>query len=317
MRLKKSYLVIIIIISILFVLGCAPKKDKTTAGYIGGVKGLDISFAEGEPPEKVLDANNEQFRITLILRNLGERDIASGGVKTTIAGINPVSFQIKDITKKNENEISGAKREQEKIVPGGQDEISYSASYKNDEAVDVEFKNPGIGVNTCYSYGTDAVSNICLRKQASARTTEKDACLIYEDKQISNSGAPIQIMTLSERPAGTNKVRVLFDIENKGMGVVYSKDAFGSTDCIADKEKDKENKVNVKVTSSADVSIKCGKLDDKAEGVVRLVEGKTTVSCEIDTSKLSETTFENPLRISLDYVYKEDISRKIIVQNAI
>ncbi len=315
MKMKRQYLLIIVIISILLIVGCAPKSKGGSAGYLGGTNGLKISFADGAPPEKVLDANNEQFSITLLLKNEGERDIKAGGVKTTIAGINPTSFQIKDITLKNGNDITSSRREQDKTVAGGQDEITYSAGYKEDESVD----NDGlkIGVNVCYNYGTDAVSNICLRKQASSRTSEKDACQVYEDKKISNSAAPIQIMSLSERPSGVNKVIVIFDVENKGKGAVYSKDAFGSKDCIADQEKDKENRINVKVSSTADVGIKCGKLDGKAEGVVRLVEGKTSVTCDIDTSRLSETTFENPIKLSLDYVYKEDVSKAILVQNAI
>ena len=113
------------------------------------------------------------------------------------------------------------------------------------------------------------------------------------------------------------KVITIFDIENKGKGAVFSKDAFGSKACIADQEKDKENRINVKVTSTADIGIKCGKLNDKAEGIIRLVEGKTSVTCNIDTSRLSETTFENPLKISLDYVYKEDVRKAVLVQNAI
>jgi len=314
MKMKRLTLLIIVIISILLIAGCASKQKGSSAGYLGGTNGLKISFADGEPPEKVLDANNEQFSITLLLKNEGERDIKAGGVKTTIAGINPTSFQIKDITLKNGNDITGSRREQDKTVAGGQDEITYSAGYKEDEPTDVPFN---LGVNVCYNYGTDAVSQICLRKQASARISEEGACQIYEDKKISNSAAPIQIMSLSERPSGINKVIVIFDIENKGKGAVFSKDAFGSKACIADQEKDKENRINVKVTSTADIGIKCGKLNDKAEGIIRLVEGKTSVTCNIDTSRLSETTFENPLKISLDYVYKEDVSKAVLVQNAI
>ena len=313
MRLNKI-IIIVLIISILFVLGCAPKQKGSVTGYIGGVNGLKASFADSEPPEKVLDANNEQFRITVVLRNEGERDIAPGGVKTTVTGINPVSFQIKDSTQKNENDITGSKREQDKLVPGGQDEISYSASYKDDEPTDVPFN---IGVNVCYKYGTDAVANLCLRKQASARSSEKDVCQIYADKTISNSGAPVQITALSERPAGLNKVKVIFNIENKGKGIVYSKDAFASNPCIPEKEKDRENMINVRVSTNADAAIKCGKLEDRGEGAVRLVEGKTIVTCDLDTSRLAETTFENPLKITLDYMYKEDLNKQVIVQNAV
>src|SRR3990167_5711985 len=118
-----------------------------------------------------------------------------------------------------------------------------------------------------------------------------DVCIIYEDKGISNSGAPVQVMTLSERPAGTNQVRVIFEIENKGKGVSYLKDTFSGSVCLESGNRVKENKVNVLVSSDDDVTITCNKLNDQAQGEVRLVENKVILSCDIDTSRLQDTTF--------------------------
>ena len=309
-------LIILLLIGFIFISGIqgCEKKQSVKEGYLGGTDGLGLNFAEGEPPESVLDANTDPFIITLLLKNKGEYDIPESGVIVTLTGINKDAFQIGDLTKRNEDPISKSGIEQGKVVTGGQDEISYDAKYRDDLPTDFI---QTIGANVCYRYSTGALAKLCLRKGASERARDNDVCIIYEDKGISNSGAPVQIMTLSERPAGTNKVRVIFEIENKGKGVSYLKDTFSGSACLESGNRDNENKVNVLVSSDDDVTITCNKLNDNAEGEVRLVENKVILSCDIDTSRLQDTTFISPLKINLDYMYKDFISKQIKIENAV
>lgn len=312
----KRGLIIVLLIGLIFLSGIkgCEKKEVSREGYLGGIEGLDISFAEGEPPEKVLDANTDPFTITLLLKNKGESDISEKGIVVTLTGINKDAFQISDLTKRNDDAITKSGLEQGKTVTGGQDEITYDAEYRDDLPTDFI---QTIGANVCYRYTTGALAKVCLRKEASARARDNDVCVIYEDKDVSNSGAPMQVMTLSERPAGTNKARVIFEIENKGLGVPYTKDTFSGGACLESGNRDNEKRVNVKVTSDDDVSINCNKLDGRSEGVLRLVEGKVILSCDIDTSRLQESTFISPLEITLDYFYKDFVSQEITIENAV
>lgn len=312
----KRGLLIFLLIGLIFISGIkgCEKKDVIREGYLGGTEGLGISFADGEPPEKVLDADTDPFTITLLLKNKGEFDIPEKGIAVTLTGINKDAFQISDLTKRNDDIITKSGLEQGKKVTGGQDEITYDSRYKEDLPTDFVHT---IGANVCYRYRTGALAKICLRKEASSKERENDVCIIYEDKGVSNSGAPMHVISLSERPAGTNKVKVILEIKNKGKGVSYVKDAFSSGPCLESGNKDKEKRVNVKVSSNDDVTISCNKLDDKAEGVLRLVENTIILSCDIDTSRLQETTFISPLEITLDYFYKDFVSKQITVENAV
>ena len=311
--MKKIYVLFSVLIVLLFITGCKKTTEAgLTGAYIGGSEGLDISFVEDEPPERVLDANSEQFFITLLLKNEGESDIEEGDVRVTLSGIEKNQFQIDSLTKVNENFIKGLEKKREEVLEGVQDEISYEAKYKPDLNQDF---NPTITANVCYTYSTRTLTKLCLRKDVARRAREGE-CVVDEKKAIENSGAPLQVISLSELKGGTNKVKVIFTIENVGEGVVYEKGALRVGDCS--EGSDKENRVNVEIRPVSNLQFKCSKLGDKSTGVVRLnTEGKATITCDASTSGLQETAFEDPLNINLDYVYKERIKKVMIVENAV
>jgi len=297
--------------------GCQSSGTTTTStGYIGGTDGLSMAFLNTEPPERVLDNNNELFYVSIELENLGEYDIKEEEVLTTLAGVNKDAFQIKDLTKINKNPIEGKKKEGGNVLKGEKGEITYEAKYKEDLSADTPFT---IGANVCYRYQTKSIVNLCLKKDVTERTTVEESCLITESKSISNWGSPVQVTAISEDTAGTNRAKVTFTIINKNKGEVFEQTAFSaSKECSkTNEEKDKENKVNVKIKSAEkNLVFECAKLEGKDEGIVRLVDGLTTVTCHISTADLQNTAFESPIEITLDYMYKDSISKNIVVENA-
>lgn len=316
--MKKVYFIVFFVLILLFISGATScqtgKKPMVGTRYIGGVTGLSADFVDGEPPEVVLDAGNEQFTITLLFENEGEDSINEGEIRTTITGISQKAFSIVSLTKVNEAFVDGKRKEDTIVVRGGQDYITYDASYKDDLFADFATT---LGINYCYNYMTRAVSDVCLRKNAVARSKETDQCNVVENKVVSSSSAPIQITSLKEAASKTNEISITFTIENKGNGDVFNIDSFITGECVESQEKVKKDYVHVKVSSQEGLNIKCSKFGDKAEGNVRLVQDLTTVMCKIDTTNLQETTYTSPLDITVDYVYKDFVSKIITVENAL
>lgn len=316
--MKRGTFIVFFVLILILVSGVSKcqtgKKQAVGTRYIGGSEGIIAEFVDGEPPESVLDEGNDQFSISLLLENKGEDDVAEGDARTTITGISQKAFSIASLTKTNEGFIEAKRKEGSNVIKGGEDYITYSASYKDDL-----FTNfiTTIGVNYCYKYSTKAVADVCLRKNVVARSKETDQCKIVEPKVVSSSGAPIQITSLEERASKTNEVAVTFVIENKAKGDTFSPESFSSGDCVESQEKQNKDFVRVKVSSQEGLNIKCSKFGDSAEGNVRLVQGLTTVMCKIDTGGLQETTYTSPLDIDITYNYKDFVSKQITVENSV
>ena len=207
----------------------------------------------------------------------------------------------------------GVTKERSEAIEGAEDDVSFEAKYKQDLNQDF---TPTITANVCYTYGTRTLSNICLRKDV-VRREEAGECILDEEKKVENSGAPIQVISLKERKSGANEVKLIFDIQNKGTGVAYSRSAFASSSSCSE-DPTKEDFVNVEIKPISSLSVRCDKFAGTASGVVRLnSEGMATVSCDVSTSGLQDTAFEEPLNINLDYIYKERISKQLTVENAL
>ncbi len=311
--MKKIYVLFSLFVILLFIGGCKKTVEtKLSGAYVGGDGGLGLSFVEDEPPERVLDADSEQFFITLLLENKGEFDIDVDEARITISGIEKNQFQISSLTETNKNFINGLEKKREETLPGGQDEITYTAKYKPDLNQDF---TPTVTASVCYAYGTRTLTKLCLRKDIARRSREAE-CTVDEHKTIENSGAPIQVTSLNEMKGGSNKIRVIFNIENVGEGTVYEKGSFSSGSCSEDMSK--EDRLNVEIRPVSGINFKCARLGGGASGVIKLnTEGKSVVTCEADTSGLQETAFEDPLNINLDYVYKERISKALTVEDAV
>ncbi len=312
MKNKRGYLIILVSL-VIFVAGCnTGDNNKVSGSFVGGDNGLILSFVENEPPESVLDANAEDFFIKIMLENEGEDDVEAGEAIVTLSGISKDQFQIDSLTKSNDNLIFGVRKDRNNVIEGSQEEVSFNANYKGDLKQDF---SATITADICYDYETRTLSNICLRKDVARRDREGE-CFIDEEKSIENSGAPVQVTLLRERRAGNNELSLTFEISNIGAGEVFGKGAFSSGKC--DQDKVKENLVHVSIEPVSDVQVRCDKFANTGEGDLRLTsEKKATVTCSVNTLKLQENAFEDPVNINLDYVYKERISKGIIVENAI
>ena len=100
----------LIFISFTFLIsGCEEKVVENNIGdpFVGGTTGLTFIFQEFEPPTSVLDDSQEEFYITLLVKNAGEWTVPEGRVIASLSGIQAVAFNMNSLSTNSEVDISG------------------------------------------------------------------------------------------------------------------------------------------------------------------------------------------------------------------
>ena len=309
----KKILFVSLLIILLILAGCKlvkkESKNEPLGAYIGGKTGLSISFLEKAPPDEVYDNNQDEFDIGLRLENQGEYTVPPNKVIASLSGIRAEDFSISNLNNILSTSIESKTVRAGTEVRGSEEELVFEAAkYKHDLKADF---TADIIVHTCYDYKTYAVTSACLKKDLLEREVV-DTCEVTNNAlNYDSSSAPIQISNAAQIPRGKNSIKLTFDISNDGTGEVYLPNAFTNT-CYG--KEDSRDQVKVKVDSPAGkLSIKCKTLSDSSEGTVKLIDGKRTVDCTIDTGSVQDVSFENPVLIEVSYFYREYVSKKITV----
>ncbi|MDP4012754.1 MAG: hypothetical protein Q8R00_04085 [Candidatus Nanoarchaeia archaeon] len=309
----RKILLISLLILIISLAGCQFKRDvsvESLGAYIGGSTGLKFSFLENAPPEAVYDENQDEFDIAIMLENEGEYDIPSNKIISSLSGIRAEDFNVNNLNRVLSTSLDGKTISGGVAVRGSQDELIYEgAKYKHDLKADFSAK---IIAHVCYEYKTDAITSLCLKRDVLRRGDAADTCSLENDAlKLDVSSGPIQVSNTQQVPRSKNEIKLTFEVSNSGSGEVYDPSAFKNT-CFG--QEDQIDKVKVKVTSPADgLNIKCKTLGDSREGVVKLLDGKRSIDCSINTQSVQEITFETPVQIEVTYFYRNSISKDITV----
>ena len=311
--MKKEHFLVLVLFGVLLIAGCDKASDSNNLSskrFVGGDNGLKLSFSD-DTPTRVGDNSADEFDVVVVAENEGEHDIDDGKVIASLQGIDREAFSLRSLSERSDTELGGKKKFRDREELGEEIELKFrDARYKFDLSADFTVN---IRADVCYEYKTIAQTDLCLKKTANERLTN-DVCKLDNDNlNIENSGAPIQVTKINQRPSGANEVTFTFDIEKKGKGEVYEPGTFFD---VCDENRDKKNKILVKVSSvSGRLNAKCSRLNDGSEGVIDLIDGKRTISCEISTSGLQEFAHTRPLSIELTYFFKDSTEKKIVVED--
>jgi hypothetical protein len=313
---------IAILLCLIFITGCTSSTPanqvKKVTSFIGGKAGLKASFIDGTPPAQVYDKGSSAFAIGLKIDNPGEYDITDTNGYVEVVGLNPQDFGMTSQAslKKAIPALRAAKKTTDgSVMEGDSQFVEFSGlKYLPDLRGNTEFK---FRTNLCYDYVTMVSSKICINKNPLGVVGEA-ICKVSADKEVQNSGGPIQITKLKETPLGDNKVQLLFEIGPVGdtKDMFYKK----GTDCINALTNSDRYKVYVKVTSDVNgVKPQCNGLEmataDSSEGYVTLFNGaKRAVTCSIDLAKV-DSVFEELFTVDLSYRYHQYLDKTIEVQD--
>lgn len=304
-------LILALLVLGLFVAACeeGQEGDGVAVPFIGGTDALLISFEADAPPAEVYDGGDFPFDIELKILNAGEREVKKEDIKIQISGIDPVEFDKQSadfFLSPAENIEAKAKDPAGNIIEPNPVYLTIP-DLNHVQSVTGNLNYP-ILATACYKYGTEALSRLCIKQNL---YETGGACAVAGEKPVVNSGAPIQVSSLTESVAGASKIAFVFKIEHKGEGKIFKL----GTECNKANVRGDENKVNVEVETGL-AGLKCTQLRDGTEtkGYVTLVDGEATVRCEQEITTPGE--FLKTVNIKIDYDYQQTVSTSILVIHA-
>ncbi len=307
---KKSIIYIVLMFSLLaFASGCTQqtaevKEESVGTYFVGGTSGLDVRFAEGEPPTEFYE--NESIPISIILENKGETDVVNP--KVFISGVPPSAWEDGVSTSKQlESTLEGISKFGETTTPGGQTDYTFG-NVNFDLPITTGSISQRTYATACYNYSTDIVTSICMKQNIAKQVSGREVCELSGARSIENSAAPIQVTTVREEPRSRNQVSITFIVENKGSGDVYWTP--GELDCNTltprDIDKVKVSSINLGA-KSLDNGITCNGLT--TDNLLRMSDGVGTFVCHINV--LENEEYLDLLTMTLDYGYSAEASKTL------
>ena len=305
--MNKKYLLMVLLVAILFVVGCAGQQV-TTAGkspYIGGNKGLVSEFLtmgiynDKSSMEEIFEG--EAFPIEIVLKNKGEEDFASGKERLTLMGIN-----LGDFSGIVSNGILSNTEAIEKVsdlnAEGGEATLDFTS-----ESEDAKYLIPLTGssydvsvfARVVYEYKTHAsVPKVCYKKNFNDETV----CELEETKDVYSSGAPIQVTSAVEKTAGTAKIGIEFRIENTGTGDVAKPGVNFDP---------RYDELSFSVSEPDKWECRAGGKENEA----RLdSDGKSTIICRLKNAITEDVPFTKQMDLTLSYDYREIVHKQLRVK---
>lgn len=305
-----------IAITLLFLLvACAggqskPKGVVLQSPFAGGTAGLSLEFSELR--KDVFDGGSDPFDILVKLENKGETLVSKENVLVKLSGFNPAEFE------KTEAQLS--LNAPDDVIELRKDP---QGNILTPPATFVEFTGLNhkglitgataqftVRANACYLYRTKAVSKLCIREDL--LTPEAGGiCEINQDKQLHNSGAPIQFSAFKENTRAKDRVGFTVELRNAGTGSAFER----NSKCNKD-DRQKEGRVYVLVNTGLP-GVQCTGLESTAtgaEGFVTLRSGTTTLSCTQQVN--TRTDFEQLVNLEAVYDYEQLIQSTFVVKSS-
>ena len=316
-------LIAIMILTVILA-GCTQGGDSTVGPEItpfaGGVEGLSMEFVRGAPPDEIFDNGGFPFSVTVLIENLGESDVNPTDGYLEITGINAQDFDLPSQDALRQDiplEIDGVvKNFQGTVLLGDKIDISFDElNYLPDLSGNFY---PRIRANLCYNYETKVTANLCVKRDLLTNVNTKEICDIGGLKDVFNSGAPIQVTSVEQNPAGSDKIQVIFTVSHVG----FPEDRFYKVDTECDDSQANRDKdlvwfevVGAVGGSRADCSGIREALPDGSGGFIELTNGADTqVVCTFDVSDVGGV-YETPLQARLEYRYSQFIEKNILIKD--
>jgi hypothetical protein len=309
-----KYVAVLLMLTSLVIAGCGSSSTTLGNPYIGGSEAVTIGFVRGAPPSEVFDEGEDPFSVQVEIENMGEHNMEATGGYIYLRGINPAEYGVTDSQLRvNLPALRGATKDSNGRVLLGDKEIIMFDEMKYVGDIAATIDSTVIEAVACYDYSTRATGTICVKK--SNRDQDNDICKLAEPKQIANSGGPVQVSALEQRPAG-DKIQLSFVVgsASKGSNEFFFKKG---TECnTLPSNRDRYVVfVEVKPILNGGVQPTCSGLEGGNSGYITLADGGSRpVSCTYDVSgvRVDATTQFN---VELSYRYQESIRTPLVIKD--
>ncbi|MFP4568029.1 MAG: hypothetical protein ACLFN8_03725 [Candidatus Woesearchaeota archaeon] len=318
--MNKKILLITLVILALGIAAC--ERDDTQdpggdTGFVGGTKGVDISFATNAPPERVADQGNDEFFVQVDLSNEGEHEILKENVFVQLEGFSTSAFGIPDSELTNnkwilhpEDDLLAVRKSPDGSVISSPTipVIFEGLSYQGDAPANLPFT---IRAKACYQYQTTALSDICVKENFND-DRPGDICQVSSVRKVSNSGAPVQITNVKQSPYGRDRTMVTFSLQQRDTNPTGKVSRLES-ECST--EQSNENRVFVNVAGleeSTEDIVSCIGLSGGTSGFVTLNKDEARdISCTVTLQNKNSRV--QPFRVTVNYDYSAHIDKNIVV----
>ena len=282
-------------------------------GYVGGNKGVEIKFLDNVPPKTVASNMEEEFDVIVELTNRGEYEIMKEDVRVKISGFPPQSFSTTPaelVRNPVENIPAVYKAGDGTVVKAPGIPVEFlSLKYTGTEAVSLDFP---FRAEVCYKYETNVATELCVKNDFN-RDQDGDICKVSSPRKLSSSGAPIQILSVTQSPSGRDRTTFTFQVKNQDTGKVFTP----SSSC--EETTANRNKIFVKVSGLTNTELRCIGLTggDSTSGYITLgstvEESVKDISCTY--TPVDKSARVQPFTITLAYDYSSSVDTVVQVQS--
>ncbi len=301
--MKRNILIsLLVVLSLFLLVGCGGEEKKQIGGaFIGGTQGLVASF---EPLSILEDGvytifDTDDFPIEVVLKNKGEQELDIGHATLKLIGPPQTAFEnIPEWTLKNTQKIE---KISEFNLEGGEEIISFTPIARGMYKEEVTgFTDITWNLELSYDYKTHLIiDDVCFKGDV----TNNKICEVKESKKTSVSAAPIIVSAVAEDVGGKGIVLLKIDVNDAGLGEAT----------IIGKEFDRRFD-QISFTIDEPDKWKC--TSGGREGEARLIDGKAQIVCRLKTPLGESELYVKPVRLTMDYTYKELLTEKMRVKES-
>lgn len=201
----------LIFLLVLLLFGCgSPGEKQTTYNFKQGYGGLQLSFLENAPPEKIYP--NSEFKLIVKLDNQAAYDLINGKVR--IVGLDDRYFQVNP-AEQPFNQLGGRSL----TNPSGDKTFLEFNGLAGSLVGNAEkYSNPFL-VKASYESSLEFADSVCLNPNF--YEVYDSGCKVQEEKSYSGQGASVAVSEMEEiiMPlAGGTKAEFRFYLRNNGGG---------------------------------------------------------------------------------------------------
>ncbi len=306
--MKKSVLVILLIIMLFGCQGTTSGQPKQPQEFRSGTTGLLMQYVNNLPPARLFD--RDQVNIMIQVENQGTSPLGSTTDRIYLSGFDPTIITGIDTTG---TPIPTLEPRSAFVTQGGRDAVSWKGQIRSLTDKRVDKYSPLLLATACYTYETTGTAQVCLDPNPYQSTSQQKVC-IPTAVGLGSQGAPIAITSVDvqSQPA---KTRFVISVTNSGGGTVFKYGPQYINKCspysqgLAFDEVDFVHLADITILGR---SIKSGCKGLDKDGHLRLTNGQAQLFCEVDLNE--QSAFLSPLTITLRYGYRQSIAKPIEIR---
>lgn len=304
--------------------------------FIGGTLGLTINFEKDSPPPEVTDDQSFAFNAIIRLKNEGEFAVDRNTmIKVNLVGFDPNDFgavfdDLRDVLP--DDNLDSKKRDAEGNIVDG---TTTFATFPKSGATFVPRQFSGnteftFRADVCYYYQTEANTKLCILKDM-INIRDDSICRPSgtgtTGRIIYSSSGPVQVTNFRQSVIGKDRISFTFDVVLSNSVDIFWDRLLAITPATgfdaacprdARTRRERESNVDVQITEIPEdpivTNIKCGGLDNSFRGVVKLVNGRRTITCTADLVQ-DRLDLEKTMGIILRYNVLDNKETKVLIKH--